>query len=82
MAKTVKPVRMRGMLSESSEPLNMMATPEINNYLRTIKNSGGDRPLSREEERELLERYQRYGDIKAKQTLKKHNQLFIYKIVR
>ena len=82
MAKTVKPVRMRGMLSESSEPLNMMATPEINNYLKTIKNSGGDRPLSREEERELLERYHKYGDIKAKQTLMKHNQLFIYKMVR
>ena len=47
MAKTVKPVRMRGMLSESAEPLNMMATPEINAYLKTIKKSGGDRPLSR-----------------------------------
>ena len=81
MAKTVKPVRMR-MLRESSEPLNMMATPEINAYLKTIKQAGGDRPLSREEERELLERYHRYGDIKAKQTLMKHNQLFIYKLVR
>lgn len=82
MAKTVKVVRMRGMLYESSEPLNMMATPEINNYLKTIKRSGGDRPLSREEERELLERYHRDGDITAKQTLMKHNQLFIYKMVR
>lgn len=82
MAKTVKPVRMRGMLSESSEPLNMMSTPEINNYLKTIKKSGGDRPLSREEERELLERYHRDGDVTAKQTLMKHNQLFVYKMVR
>ena len=81
MAKTVKPVRMR-MLRESSEPLNMMATPEINAYLKTIKQAGGDRPLSREEERELLERYHLDGDIKAKQTLMKHNQLFIYKLVR
>ena len=53
MAKTVKPVRMR-LLRESSEPLNMMATPEINAYLKTIKQAGGDRPLSREEEREYL----------------------------
>lgn len=82
MAKTVKPVRMRGMLSESAEPLNMMSTPEINNYLKTIKKSGGDRPLSREEERDLLVRYHRDGDISAKQTLMKHNQLFIYKMVR
>lgn len=82
MAKTVKIVRMRGMLSESSEPLNMMSTPEVNNYLKIIKKSGGDRPLSREEERDLLERYHRDGDITAKQTLMKHNQLFIYKIVR
>ena len=82
MAKIVKPVRMRGMLSESSEPLNMMSTPEINNYLKTIKKSGGDRPLSREEERELLERYHRDGDVTAKQTLMKHNQLFVYKMVR
>ena len=82
MAKIVKRVRMRGMLSESSEPLNMMATPEVNSYLKTIKRSGGDRPLSREEERELLERYHINGDIKAKQTLMKHNQLFIYKMVR
>ena len=81
MAKTVKPVRMR-LLRESSEPLNMMATPEINAYLKTIKQAGGDRPLSREEERELLERYHLDGDIKAKQTLMKHNQLFIYKLVR
>ena len=69
MAKTVKPVRMRGMLSESAEPLNMMSTPEINNYLKIIKKSGGDRPLSREEERDLLMRYHRDGDISAKQTL-------------
>lgn len=82
MAKTVKPVRMRGMLSESAEPLNMMATPEINNYLKAIKKSGGDRPLSREEERDLLVRYHRDGDISAKQTLMRHNQLFIYKMVR
>lgn len=82
MAKTVKPVRMRGMLSEASEPLNMMATSAINNYLKTIKKSGGDRPLSKEEERELLERYHRDGDITAKQTLMKHNQLFVYKMVR
>lgn len=82
MAKTVKPVRMRGMLSESAEPLNMMSTPEINNYLKTIKKSGGDRPLSREEERDLLVRYHRDGDISAKQTLMKHNQLFVYKMVR
>ena len=82
MAKTVKIVRMRGMLSESTEPLNMMATPEINNYLKTIKQSGGDRPLSKEEERELLERYHRDGDVTAKQTLMKHNQLFVYKMVR
>ena len=82
MAKTVKPVRMRGMISESAEPLNMMATPEINAYLKTIKKSGGDRPLSREEERDLLARYHRDGDISAKQTLMKHNQLFIYKMVR
>lgn len=73
---------MRGMLSEASEPLNMMATPEINNYLKTIKRIGADRPLSREEERELLERYHLDGDIKAKQTLMQHNQLFIYKMVR
>lgn len=82
MAKTVKPVRMRGMLSESAEPLNMMSTPEINNYLKAIKKSGGDRPLSREEERDLLVRYHRDGDISAKQTLMKHNQIFIYKMVR
>ena len=82
MAKTVKLVRMRGMLSESAEPLNMMSTPEINNYLKAIKKSGGDRPLSREEERDLLVRYHRDGDISAKQTLMKHNQLFIYKMVR
>ena len=82
MAKTVKPVRMRGMISESAEPLNMMATPEINAYLKTIKKSGGDRPLSREEERDLLVRYHRDGDISAKQTLMRHNQLFIYKMVR
>ena len=82
MAKTVKPVRMRGMLSESAEPLNMMSTPEINNYLKTIKKSGSDRPLSREEERDLLVRYHRDGDISAKQTLMRHNQLFIYKMVR
>ena len=82
MAKIVKPVRMRGMLSEAAEPLNMMATPEINSYLKTIKKSGGDRPLSREEERDLLERYHIDGDIKAKQTLMKHNQLFLYKLVR
>lgn len=81
MAKTVKPVRMR-MLRESTAPLNMMATPEINAYLKTIKQTGGDRPLSREEERELLERYHNDGDITAKQTLMKHNQLFIYKMVR
>ena len=81
MAKTVKPVRVR-MLRESSAPLNMMATPEINAYLKTIKQAGGNRPLSREEERELLERYHRDGDIKAKQILMKHNQLFIYKLVR
>lgn len=82
MAKTVKLVRMRGMLSESAEPLNMMSTPEINNYLKAIKKSGGDRPLSREEERDLLVRYHRDGDISAKQTLMKHNQIFIYKMVR
>jgi RNA polymerase sigma factor (sigma-70 family) len=81
MAKTVKTVRMR-MLRESTEPLNMMATPEINAYLKTIKQTGGDRPLSREEERELLERYHNDGDITAKQTLMKHNQLFVYKMVR
>lgn len=83
MAKTVKPVRIRGKLYESSQPsFTMMATPEINNYLKVIKRSGGDRPLSREEERDLLERYHRDGDIKAKQTLMKHNQLFVYKMVR
>lgn len=83
MAKTVRSVRMRGMVLEAaSAPLNMMSTPEINSYLKTIKQSGGNRPLSREEERELLERYHRYGDIKAKQILMKHNQLFIYKMVR
>ena len=81
MAKTVKPVRIRGKLYESSQPsFTMMATPEINNYLKVIKKSGGDRPLSREEERDLLERYHRDGDIKAKQTLMKHNQLFLYKM--
>ena len=47
MVKIVKRVRMRGMLYESSEPLNMMATPEVNSYLKTIKRNGGDRPLSR-----------------------------------
>jgi RNA polymerase sigma factor (sigma-70 family) len=80
--KTVKTVKMRGMLSESSEPLNMMATPEINAYLKTIKRVGGDRPLSREEERDLLERYHNDGDESAKQKLMQHNQLFVYKLVR
>ena len=73
---------MRGMLSEASKPLNMMATPEINKYLKTIKRIGADRPLSREEERDLLVRYHRDGDISAKQTLMRHNQLFIYKMDR
>jgi RNA polymerase sigma factor (sigma-70 family) len=80
--KTVKTVKMRGMLSESSEPLNMMATPEINAYLKTIKRVGGDRPLSREEERDLLERYHNDGDESAKQKLMQYNQLFVYKLVR
>lgn len=80
--KTVRTVKMRGMLSESSEPLNMMSTPEINKYLASIKRVGGDRPLSREEERDLLERYHRDGDESAKQKLMQHNQLFVYKLVR
>lgn len=73
---------MRGMLSESSEPLHMMATTEINNYIKAIKRCGGDRPLTLQEERDLLERYHTYGDIKAKQKLMQHNQFFIYKLVR
>ena len=35
--KTVKTVKMRGMLSESSEPLNMMATPEINANVKDLQ---------------------------------------------